>query len=335
MRRGELSTIAHVNGDSEGRTNGDPRPPSTILSKFARWDSWASVRVKPRRVLRDEEAAGKLFFTPELVPVAQHPLVRQFGPEAVRDLQVRHLYQYLDFTTRLELEVINDVARAIALGRAGPWLPDVMRADAFKLCTDEAHHAQFSDDLRRQVVAATGVAREPAASPPFLRRLRAIRRDLPPDRKRLCMILFAVVSETLISSILAQVPRDARVVTAVREIIADHAEDEGRHSAFFSQFFAYLWPRLRDDLHAELGPLLPQFILAFLEPDRSAIRRSLAGFSLQSDEIDAVIDQAYPASKVAAVARESATVTLHLFDHNGVMSDPRIADAFWMNGLYG
>ena len=317
-----------------GHSNGNGCGTSTIVSKLTHWDTRASVRVKPHRVLRDEEAAGKLFFTPELVPVAQHPLVRRLGPEAVRALQVQHLYRYLDFTTKLELEVVNDVARDIALGKAALAVPDVMRADAFKLCTDEAHHAYFSDDMIRQVAAATGIAPLPCGTPPFLRRLRAIQRNLTPDRKRLSVCLFAVVSETLISGILAQVPKDERVVTSVRELVADHAEDEGRHSAYFSQFFGYLWPRLGRDLRRGLGPLLPEFILAFLQPDYGAIRRSLAGLSLEPEEADAVVAEAYPSNEVVANAREAATVTLRLFEHNGVMDAPRIADAFRARGLY-
>jgi hypothetical protein len=284
-------------------------------------------------VLCDEEAAGRLFFTPEFVPAAQHPLVRALGPEAARVLQVRHLYRYLDFTTRLELEVINNVARDIALDKAGLDLPDVMRADAFKLCTDESYHAYFSDDMRRQVSEATGIASQSTGTPPFLRRLRAIRRDLPRDQRRLSVILFAVVSETLISGILAQVPKDQRVVTAVRALIADHAEDEGRHSAFFSQFFAYLWPRLGGALQAALGPLLPQFILAFLETDARAVRRDLARLPLLPSEIDAVVAQSYPAAEVLSNARQAASVTLHLFAHHGLMDDPRIADSFREQGL--
>ena len=81
-------------------------------------------------------------------------------------MQVCHLYRYLDFTTELELDVINTVSKDIAgLGRLDLELPDVMRADAFKLCTDEAHHAYFSDDIKRQVVQATGVAPDPAPIP--------------------------------------------------------------------------------------------------------------------------------------------------------------------------
>lgn len=311
-----------------------PAPPLAIVSKLAHWDEKASVRVKPRRVLlRDEEAQGKTFFTPELVPVARHPLVARLGPEAARQLEVKTLYRYLDFTTRLELDAISPVATDIALGRAGPDLPDVMRQDAFKLCTDEAHHAYFSDDMKRQVAAATGVAADGPSMPRFLRRLRAIRRDLPRGERRLALSLFSVVSETLISGILCQVPKDERVVTSVREMVADHAEDEGRHSAFFSQFFGYLWPRLGDGLRAELGPLLPQFILAFLEPDTAPIRRSLRALPLHPDEVETILAECYPPARVAATAREAATVTLHLFERHGVMDDPRLADAFREHGL--
>jgi hypothetical protein len=334
-QREALMTVKHGTGGTNGhsRNGGNGRHTFTIVSKLGNWDAKATVRAQPRRMLCDEEAAGKLFFTPELVPAAQHPLVRALGPDAVRTLQVRHLYRYLDFTTRLELEVINNVARDIALDRAGPDLPDVMRADAFKLCTDESYHAYFSDDMRRQVSEATGITPQRTQTPPFLRRLRAITRALPRDQRRLSVALFAVVSETLISGILAQVPKDERVVTAVRALIADHAEDEGRHSAFFSQFFAYLWPRLGAELQAALGPLLPQFILAFLEPDSSAVRRDLTRLPLLPSEVETVVAQSYPATEVLSNACQAATVTLHLFAHQGLMDDPRIADSFCKHGL--
>jgi hypothetical protein len=300
-----------------------------ISRKLSNWDTTAAVRVKPRRlVLQDEEALGKVYFSPELVSVSQHPLVRQLGPEAVRDMQVQHLYRYLDFTAQLELEVINQVAREIALGKLDVEVPDEMREDAFKLCTDEAHHAYLSDDIRRQVIAATGIFPDAHGTPRFLRSLRAIQRGLPSELSVLGELLFTVVSETLISSILAQIPKDERVVTAVRDIVADHAEDEGRHSAFFSQFFSYLWPQLSGDNRAVLGPLLPRFIRAFLEPDVDSVGRSLARYPLKPDQVRSVLEECYPAGSVARDMRQAARVTLRLFQHNGVLDDPRIADAF-------
>lgn len=306
----------------------------TIVRKLANWDTKAAVRVKPRRfVMEAEQEAGKLFFAPDLVHVARHPLVRQFGPQATREAQVLYLYRYLDFTTQLELEVINTAARDIALAKLSIDVPDVMREDAFKLCTDEAHHAYFSDDIKRQVVAATGIAPDRLAAPHFLKRLRTLQATLPADLVPLSEMLFTVVSETLISTTLAQIPRDERVVTAVREIVADHAEDEGRHCAYFAQFFGYLWPQFGAQRKAVLGPLLPEFILAFLSPDYGALRRQLARLPLESDQIDAVIEETYPASELTRHARSAASVTLRLLANHGVLDDPRIAAAFHASGL--
>ena len=141
-------------------------------------------------------------------------------------------------------------------------------------------------------------------------------------------LLFTVVSETLISTILASIPRDERVVTAVRHIVADHAEDEGRHSAYFAQFFTYFWPQMSTSQRTALGPLLPRFIRAFLEPDRDAIARGLSRYPLEGDQIRAVLDDCYPIDRVASDSRQAAKVTLRLFEHNNVLDDSRIADAF-------
>lgn len=310
------------------------RTASPISRKLQNWDTKAAVRVKPRRfLLRDEEEMGKVYFSPELAHVAQHPLVQQLGAEAIREVQVRYLYRYLDFTTQLELEVINTASKEIALGKLDLELPDAMREDAFKLCTDEAHHAYFSDDIKRQVIAATGIAPGRPATPGFLKRLRALQRPLPADLVPFSELLFTVVSETLISSILAQIPRDERVVTAVRDIVADHADDEGRHSAYFSQFFGYLWPRMSVSQRHALGPLIPQFILAFLQPDHAAIGRDLSSLSLDGEQIQTIIDETYSALAVASNARRAATVTLRLVENKGVLEDPRIADAFRACGL--
>ncbi len=301
----------------------------TYSRKLANWDTKASVRVKPRRILmREEEEMGKVFFSPELVPVAQHPLVRELGQTAVRDMQVQHLYRYLDFTTQLELEVINEVSKEIALGKVDADLPDVMLEDAFKLCTDEAHHAYFSDDVKRQVIAATGIVPDYHGTPRFLRQLRILQRDLPSELMVLSELMFSVVSETLISTILAQIPRDDRVVTAVRHIVADHAEDEGRHSAYFSQFFNCLWPQLTSTQRSILGPLLPCFVRAFLEPDVEAIGRGLARYPLEHDQVHNILSDCYPINRTASDARQAAKVTLRLFEHAGVLEDPEIADAF-------
>src|SRR2546421_12200 len=89
---------------------------------------------------------------------------------------------------------------------------------------EEMEKVFFSHDVKRQVFAATSLVPDFHGSPRFLRQLRALQRDLPRELNLLSELLFTVVSETLISTILAQIPKDDRVVTAVRNIVADHAE---------------------------------------------------------------------------------------------------------------
>jgi P-aminobenzoate N-oxygenase AurF len=303
-----------------------------IASKLHRWDEKASVRVKPRRLL-GAGASDKLLFSPELVPILAHPLVRALGPEAARVLIAGHLDRYLEFTTQLELEVISGVSADIALGKLGVPLPDVMRQDAFKLCTDEAHHACVADDLRRQLRTADEICAIRDREPTFLRRLREIQERFPAGLRPLCRALFAVVSETLISGTLSCVPKDERVMMVVREVLQDHAEDEGRHSAFFSQFFGFVWHRLDGSLREELGPLIAEFIILFLEPEFEAIGRSLSVIPLGEEAIRCVIEETYPADRVAAGIRQAATATLRLVEQNGLMGEPRIAEAFHRRGL--
>jgi hypothetical protein len=304
-----------------------------VVRKLQNWDTKASVRVKPRRMLHDEEALGRVYFSPELVPVARHPAVAALGPEAVRAVQVQHLFRYLDFTTQLELEVVNTASRDIALGKIRAALPDVMREDAFKLCTDEAHHAYFSDDMKRQVAAATGIAPLELGTPRFLDRLRALQAELPSGLRPMAELLFTVVSETLISTILCQIPKDKRVVSAVRHIVADHAEDEGRHSAYFSQLFGYLWPQLSVSERAVLGPQLPHYVLAFLAPDQTAVRRSVETLPLDRATAERVVAETYPKAEVHASARDASLVTMRLFENYGLLDNRRIRDEFAACGL--
>src|SRR5262245_47614806 len=59
-------------------------------SPFSEWDAKATVRSSPRRSLHHEES--KQYFTPELVPIAQHPEVVERGLSDT--VQVEALYTY-------------------------------------------------------------------------------------------------------------------------------------------------------------------------------------------------------------------------------------------------
>jgi hypothetical protein len=222
----------------------------------------------------------------------------------------------------------------ISRRRSGFDLPETMIEDAYKIYTDEAWHAQFSDDLQRQVAVKTGVGPSVFEEPNFFRKLNGFQQDLGRDEQRLVMIFFTIVSETLISAILSGIPQDPRVVTAVRELVADHAQDEGRHHAYFSRLLEFTWPRLNKAHKALIGPLLPEMVLAFLEPDFVAIAGNLRACGLTAEQIDQVMTECYPPATVRSGIRAASRATIRHFERVGLVDDPRTAEALEASRLW-
>lgn len=306
---------------------------SQYTSKFDNWDERATVRVKPRRVLMEEEEKGKVFFPPDLVPITQHPIVREMGSRVERELLIRHLFHYLDFTTYLEHDLVNTAARRIAINDIDYDIPEKMRFDAYKLYCDEAYHALFSEDMKRQIACATGVREEANSMPTFLSWCREIQASQPRELFGFFELFFATIAETLISSSLVQIPRDTRVITAVRTLVADHAEDEAFHFKYFSSLFRILWPQMSKDQKGRLGPLLPEFIMKFLQPDRAKIRLDLTAVGLTPEQIDQVVRDSYSEGEVLKSIIRTARMPLRLFEELDVKADTRTAEAFDQFGL--
>ncbi|GDY30657.1 diiron oxygenase [Gandjariella thermophila] len=170
---------------------------SRYRSRFRNWDRLATVRNNPIRPLGD---SGELFFTPELVRSLDHPILAGADSRTREAVLVHRLYEYLKFTIDLEQSAVIPVTGHISRGMAGLELPELMRADAFKIVTDEAWHAQFTYELMREVRTRTGIAPALPTVPAFTEVLARIHEELPSQIRGLDEMLFAIVSETLISS---------------------------------------------------------------------------------------------------------------------------------------
>lgn len=303
----------------------------TYVSRFTNWDARASVRTKPCHRIGDR-TGGSVYFPPELAPESDHPLVRALADEAVERLLVRRLYQYLDFTAELEAVTVIPVAVGISRSRSGLSLPSQMRADAFKIVTDEAWHAQFSDDLLRQLEKATGIVRVEAV-PGFVARLSAISDEMEPTLRPTTGLLFAICSETLISAILATMPNDRRLPPIVREQVRDHAEDEGRHHAYFRDVLTWFWPALPAEGRRVLGPLLPRIIQALLLPDFPQIRNALIEIGLSKAHADQVLAESYPPRYLAQLFAPAARPTVRYLSDVGAFADASTRDSFERSGL--
>jgi hypothetical protein len=208
-----------------------------------------------------------------------------------------------------------------------------MQADAYKVYCDEGYHAWFCYAQIREVEAATGIAFCSRGLPPFLQRLRQSQAAVAPEVAPLVEVCFAVVAETLITGALAGLAHDVRVVSTVREVMADHARDEARHHAYFASLFTVVWPQLAPHHQRLIGPLLPQFILGFVEPHYAVLRQLLAKYGVPSHLSSQVLAEAYPAERMEADAKHVAHATLRLLARHGVFDELQTAEAFYTRGL--
>ncbi|MFI1973251.1 hypothetical protein BLA24_06175 [Streptomyces cinnamoneus] len=292
------------------------------------WYDRAGVRTDPRRLLAGELQEGCLYFPPALVPYLGHPLVRAL-PAPRRDaLLARHLFHYLGFTAQFETRVVNRATERIAGGRCDIELPVATRLDAYRIYVDEGYHSLYSLDVVDQVSRASGVAVAPYDFAPFLARLDDVGHRALPDEPVLAQLLQVVVFETLITAILNDVPKDRRVLTVVRDIVRDHARDEGWHHAFFLGFFRELWAGQPAARRGRIARCLPGLIRSSLLPDLGPVRASLAAAGLPPAAVEEVVRDSYPPQRVNADVRSASRHAVRLFEETGVLDVPGGRAAF-------
>ena len=238
------------------------------------WYAVAKVRTGAPVDLRGGEG---LPFSPALLPHAH--LHAAADPDQRHELLRRALARYLDATCALELVLVNPVVGAIAAGSAPLSFDDHARLDAHRIYCDEGYHALQAAELRAQIAADL-----PRREPPFAARLDevAARGGATEADRPLVALLFAVVTETLLSANLRTLSSDPRLLPAVRSFVADHAVDEAWHGTCFGAWFAEAHRQIAPADRDRLFPLLPELICAFLAPDAGAIAEDLAAVGLSA-----------------------------------------------------
>lgn len=310
-----------------------PAPQEPYKSKFDDWYERSTVRNGPRRmVLKDEKG---LFFSPDFIPIMKHPLIAEQSEEIQRKIMVQQLYRYLDFTAKLEHVVVNRVAMSIANGYLDFNLPRAMVFDAYKIYCDEAYHALFSADLLMQVEDITGIrAVTQQLQPYFIRRLHQLQHQYSESHmQELVEIFFVIISETLISGFLSDIPAAKDVKASVRAVIRDHAIDEGKHHVYFADFLRRIWPQLHPRYRKEISKLLPSLIYAFLSPDTDSIRVELTSYGIPRDQVEQVVAETFTTEIVSShIANSISSLTRYLREL-GILDDPEVQDKFCEAGL--
>jgi hypothetical protein len=315
------------------RRSARPLMPSVeYQSRFDEWHEKAWVRSGSEHIAAAPFDPGLYFFSRDILALFRHAAVAGAPEDVQRGLLVLHLYEWLEFTEWLELGPVNDACNMIRRPDFLPWLNPKMKEDAIKIYTDEAGHAQMSHALVEGAKDFTGID-PPRFMPQFLNTLDEMVAEHEPEIAPLVKLLFAIVSETLITGSLVKLPKDDTVQQAVRDLAQDHATDEGRHHAFFRQVCMFVWPRLPGELRRRLGPLFPDMILTFLTPDPRALERMLSHYPDVFDSPRAVAESVIGAPATNADIRNAAKPTLRMLRQIGVFDEPDVGDAFLRRGF--
>ena len=229
------------------------------------WETRATIRTRPRRVLEDDERL--------IYPLSRQPLVlsETFLRECPqqRDFAlVQTLYKFINDVVIFETEIVDQTARAIAKNRFSVPFPFACRYDAMTVVVDEDYHALVAMDFMQQTVAMTGI--EPIELPTEIELSRAIPAAvaLAPEPLRSAVELICVaIAENTVTGDVAAFARDDTVKPSIKGLMADHLLDEGRHSSFWARMVRIYWHTANDADRETIAQILPVFIGHYLTND--------------------------------------------------------------------
>ncbi|PQO95654.1 MULTISPECIES: diiron oxygenase [Pseudomonas] len=260
------------------------------------WESRATIRTRPRRVLENDD---KLIY-----PLSRQPLVLSETflrecPEQRDFALVQTLYKFINDVVIFETEIVDKTARSIAKNRFSVAFPFACRYDAMTVVVDEDYHALVAMDFMQQTVAMTGIA--PIELPDEIELSRAIPAAvaLAPEHLRSAVELICVaIAENTVTGDVAAFAKDDTVKQSIKGLMADHLLDEGRHSGFWSRLVRIYWHTASEDDRQCIAHILPVFISHYLTND---IQKSFDFHLIDALQISDVARQALK-SEVSGLA---------------------------------
>jgi len=305
---------------------------------FKKLDSWhkkSSVRSKKEvefyslNNIKD----GKYFFTPKLAPIVEHPLIYDYGEETKRKILIYFACLHSNFTDTLEAQVVVPLCNSLSREELGFKVTPTIKDSARKIAVDEMYHSMFISTMEEQICEYTKCKPIAKKKPRYLTMFHEMLANKPKSSQNLLHTFFVIVSETLITSTLREVPSDKTVHYLVRQNIQNHFEDEAMHHLFFSQLLMYLWDILSNKEKKYIGLNLPYLLEIYFTPDRPSIIESLLLSGIKKEDAISAYNETYTKKSHLSDILEGSKTTLRHFKKAGVFSDPEIEDAFFEKGL--
>ncbi|WP_337157261.1 diiron oxygenase [Pseudomonas putida] len=265
---------------------------------FKDWDRRSAVRSRPYQYCLSSRDLAVLeperWYPTCLCPALQLEELRCLPSSSRLTAHIAHLVHFLDYTTSLELTVVNECVASITLGDLKRYFTSTDQRMALLLYTDEGYHASFSRKIADQVSEHFNLARYPSMR---LSRLNYYLKKAPENYRYIAVFLVAFVSETVITKELLDLTR-LQLIEPVFNMLRDHLHDEARHAIFFSGCLAKLLPQLSESEKAFTAHALSDILEIFFRPDREFLA-ALFGqdsfhFNIIIEQLESVIKERLP-----------------------------------------
>lgn len=224
------------------------------------WDKHASIRSRPRRILRDIKE-GEYLFPLSRQPLALHPQVLSKGTKARDFILTQSLYKFLGDIATQETELVNVVSQRIYNDSYPYSFPWDLRVDVLSVIIDEAYHAYVALDFLKQVEEKTGI--KPIEFPRefgLQLALKKVKSEMDQKFHDAFEIMAICIAENSITKELIALTKEKGLNETYEQVNADHVIDETRHSKIFAAVLRHLWAQLNEEEKQALGECLPSFV---------------------------------------------------------------------------
>lgn len=244
---------------------------------FCDWFDVGVVRNRPysydASLVCTSDLTDRHWFLPGLLPWLEEDVIRNRGEAARQELLARALVFFLDYTTTLEIKIVNRAVTTIALDELGMGIPQQIKMAGLQLYTDEAYHAVISADVSNQIAKRYTIGNRDVSDERVFK-LSALIHAVDEEYRSLAWFVVGFVSETVITKEFLTIA-ESTIVEPVLNMLRDHLSDELKHTQYFSHVFHYIWERSSDSQKKFIGQFLPTVIWEFFRLHSSWLLNNL------------------------------------------------------------
>ena len=304
-------------------------------AKSAEWDLKAGVRSNPQdyslNLSTDDSAEkSKSWHLPSYSAILDHESLVSISEEDKEFVRGTQLLEFVTKQSVFEVDCVNYVANKLALDKYDFELPESVRLDAFKVYTDEAYHAYYTQKIAIQIREYYGIGE--ADIDPYIKgyfqKIDKLVTQFGDEHRELCMLALVIVGECQIVSDISREMKQI-VYEPIRVMFRDHMQDEAFHAKFFHVVFEKVWPQL-DTTEAEvMGRMFCDAMDILATPRVNIYYFSLAKLGVPKETISQCIADIYHTEEWRTTRiRDRMVPTVKLLTNNGVFENQTIRDTF-------